>query len=74
MSNKNEKRTLADALPEEIRRVRDEVIPAYIEIGPSGQIALMMMRQSLDEATAAMMSGDVIAMIQAYKDLSEYKL
>lgn len=64
--------TLGDALPREMARVRDEVMPAYVAVGPSGQLALMFMRQSLDEAAKALASGDVARMIAAYEDLNGY--
>jgi len=64
--------TLGDALPKEIDRVRNEVMPAYKEIGPPGNFALMLMEQSLDAATKAMTEGDVIKMIHAYNDLKGY--
>jgi hypothetical protein len=66
--------TLADALPREMARVRDQVIPAYLSIGPSGTFALTMMRRALDEATVVTMNGDVLGMIAAYRDLKGYKL
>ncbi len=64
--------TLGDALPNEMARIRDEVIPAYIEIGPAGQFALAMMRADLDAATRALASGDVIAMLRSYEKLKGY--
>lgn len=66
--------TLGTALPKEMTRVRDVVIPPYIEIGPAGAIALAMMRASLDEAQRALSEGDVIAMMRAYEDLKGYTL
>lgn len=63
--------TLADALPREMARVRDELIPAYQSIGPSGLFGLAMLRESLDDAAKAMASGDVIAMVRAYQVLKE---
>jgi hypothetical protein len=65
--------TLGDALPREIARVRDQVMPAYIEIGPPGALALMFMRKSLDAASKAMIEGDVVAMLRAYEDLKGFK-
>lgn len=46
----NTTNTLGDALPEEIRRVRDEVLPAYLAIGPAGLFAATMIRRDLDIA------------------------
>ena len=66
--------SLGEQLPKEMTRVRDEVMPAYIEIGAPGALALMMMRQSLDAAQKAMAEGDVIEMIRAYEDLKGYSL
>jgi hypothetical protein len=37
----NGPKTLADAILEEMTRVRDNVMPAYLEIGPSGAYALL---------------------------------
>lgn len=66
--------TLGDALPREMARVRDQVMPAYIEIGPMGAFALSFMRQDLDLAAKALAEGDILAMIAAYEALKEYKL
>lgn len=71
-TTKNETTTLGDALPKEMARVRDEVMPAYIEIGPAGQFALAFMRHDLDVATRALASGDVIAMLRSYEKLKGY--
>jgi hypothetical protein len=68
----SETKALGDALPDEIARVT-VVLGYYAEIGPAGAIGAMFIRQSLDVATRALASGDVIAMIAAYKDLQEIK-
>ena len=64
--------SLADALPLEMARVRDKVIPIYQEIGPSGTVAIMFMRNSLDRAAAALASCDVVMMIESLEDLRGY--
>jgi hypothetical protein len=64
--------TLGEALPKEMARVRDEVMPPYLEIGPMGAFALYMMRADLDRAAKAMAAGDVVAMIGAYEALKGY--
>lgn len=72
MSNNTEESsvdTLGDALPREMARVRDEVLPLYVEIGPAGSFAVMMMRRGLDQAAQAMVEGDLAAMIRAYEYL-----
>ena len=66
--------SLGEALPMEMARVRDVVMPAYQEIGESGAIALALMRNDLDLAAKALAEGDVVAMIEAYQSLKEYKL
>jgi len=66
--------TVGDALPREMARVRDEVIPPYVEIGPAGAFALTLMRRDLDMAAKAMAEGDVAAMIAALKELQGWKL
>ncbi len=64
----NEVETLADALPKEMARVR-EVLGHYREIGPAGAFGAMFIEQDLRAADRAVMSGDVIAMIQALEKL-----
>ncbi len=66
--------SLGEELPKEMARVRDEVMPAYIEIGPAGMFALTFMRRDLDAAAHAMAEGDLPSMIAAYQALKEYKL
>jgi hypothetical protein len=63
--------TLGEALPAEMARVRDEVMPMYAEIGPAGTFALAMMRHNLDEAARALAEGDVVAMLRVYQSLKE---
>ena len=60
--------TLGDALPREMARVRDELIPAYMAIGQAGGFALMFLRQDLDKAAQALASGDVVEMLRSYKN------
>ena len=65
--------SLADALPREMARVRDSVMPLYLELQGMPNVmvepALMLMRLSLDAAAKAMIEGDVVAMLRAYNDL-----
>jgi hypothetical protein len=65
--------SLGEALPREMARVRDKLMPQYLAIGPAGQFALFFMRKALDEATKALAEGDVIAMMRAYNDLKEFE-
>jgi hypothetical protein len=61
-------------LPKEMARVRDVVIPPYIEIGPAGELALTLMRADLDAAAKAMAEGDVVEMIRTYEALKGWTL
>jgi hypothetical protein len=65
--------TLGDALPREMTRVRDHVMPAYVAIGPSGHFALTFIRIALDNAAKAMAEGDVVAMLHAYNELKGFE-
>ena len=61
-------------LPKEMARVRDVVMPRYIEIGPAGVMALEFMRADLDAAAKAMAEGDVVEMIRTYEALKGWRL
>ena len=65
--------TLGEQLPKEMARVRDEVMPAYAEIGRPGMLALSMMRTDLDRAAEAMVSGDTVEMLRVYESLKSYE-
>ena len=65
--------TLCEALPAEMARVRDELIPAYMAV-PNGSYAVSMMRADLNYAARTSAEGDVVGMIQAYTRLKEYNL
>ena len=68
--------TLAEALPEQIRRVREDVLPSYealrgipnVMVGP----AIAMMNHAINEATKAAASGDVILMLQWHEELKGF--
>lgn len=62
--------TLADALPKEMVRVR-EVLVHYQSIGPAGMFGAAFIEQDLRAADAAVMSGDVVAMLQSYETLKQ---
>jgi hypothetical protein len=68
MDTQTKPETLADALPKEIARVR-EVQGHYRAIGPAGLFGAAMIEQDLQAADKAVMSGDVVAMLRAYKTL-----
>lgn len=66
------KETLGDALPREISRCQDLLV-VYEKIGPAGQFAALMLRESLDAAAKAMVAGDLPAMIVAYGRLRDHE-
>ena len=62
--------TLADALPKEMARVR-EVLGYYKAIGPVGMLGAAFIEQDLRAADAAVLSGDVVAMLRAFDALKQ---
>lgn len=70
--NQEKRMSLAEALPIEMARVRDKVMPNYLEIGVAGAWALANMRSDLDAAAKAMAAGDVVEMIRVYESLKGY--
>ena len=65
--------TLGDALPREIARVRDELIPVYMSV-TGGLFMATIMRSALESASQAMIRGDTVGMIAAYQELKGFKL
>ncbi len=66
--------TLGTSLPKEMARVRDVVMPPYVEIGPAGALALSLMRADLDAAAKAMAEGDLAEMIRTHEALKGWHL
>ena len=66
--------SLGEALPREMARVRDEVMPAYQHpaLAGAGAFALIGMRRDLDDAARALAEGDVVAMLRVYQSLKEW--
>ena len=65
-------KSLGEALPEEISRCR-EILGQYRAIGPAGAFGAAMIEADLKAADQAMISGDVVGMIQVYEKLKEYE-
>jgi hypothetical protein len=65
--------TVGDDFPNQQRRVREKVLPQYescrgmpnVNVEP----AIYMIKQSLKRAEKAAISGDLIAILEAYEDL-----
>lgn len=72
MENETEPLSLGEALNQEMNRVRDEIMPAYIEVGRPGMFAVALMRNCLDRAQKAIIEVDVITMLAMYKALREF--
>lgn len=70
MSEKTQ--SLGQALPLEQARCR-ELLTMYKSIGPAGFFGATMIEAGLRRADEAVMSGDVVAMLQAYEDLKGYE-
>mgnify|MGYP000753320499 CR=1 FL=1 len=62
--------TLADAIPVEQARVR-EVLGHYRDIGPNGRFGAIMIERDLAAMDRAVVSGDLVEMIQCYQKLRE---
>ena len=65
--------TVADSTLDEIRRVRDELMPMYAEIGPSGELTLMFMRTAMDRAMRALAEQDATETLRAHQELKGFK-
>lgn len=67
--------TLGDALPREMARVRDKVLPQYLALRGMPNVIvepqIAMMRADLDAAAKALAEGDVIAMLRVYQSLKD---
>lgn len=67
--------TLGEALPREMARVRDEVLPLYLALrGRPGVIVepqITLMRADLDRAAKALAEGNTIEALAAYESLKE---
>jgi hypothetical protein len=66
--------TLAEALPREMARVRDEVLAVYLTLGPGGVPASVMMKADLDGAAKALAEGDVVEMMRRYESLKGWQV
>jgi hypothetical protein len=65
--------SVGSELPKEMARVRDVVIPQYESIGPSGALAIGLMKLELDRAAVALAEGDLPAILRSYAALKEFE-
>jgi hypothetical protein len=64
--------TVGDDFPRQQARVR-RIQQCARDIGPEGQFLVMLTDQSLREAEAAAISGDLPRILRAYEDLRSFK-
>lgn len=68
--------TLGEALPREMARVRDEILPQYLALRGMPNVIvepqIAIMRAELDRAAKALAEGDVVEMLRVHALLKEY--
>lgn len=64
--------SVGDEYPKEQARCR-EILGYYKEIGPVGAFGAAMIEDTLRRADEAAVSGDVVAMVRAFKEMQEIK-
>jgi len=65
--------TLGESLPKEIKRNQELVLLYKALPGGAGTFGATLIQNSIDVGVAALASGDVVRMLQAYKILKMYK-
>lgn len=64
--------SVGEAFPGALARAR-RILVTYQEIGPVGRFGALMIERSISQAEQAQASGDPVAIIRAFKDLSDIK-
>ena len=64
--------SVGEELPKMIERSR-ELLQGYIEIGPPGAFAAVMINQEINFAIKALAEGDVVKILQAYNMLEGHR-
>jgi hypothetical protein len=65
---------LIEAIQQQQTRFRDELIPAYEEIGTAGQFALQLtLKPLLTASEQAIASGDAVDMIRVLQQMRDVK-
>jgi hypothetical protein len=60
--------SVGEDFPKQQARVR-ALLPIYDAIGPAGQFGKVMLEATLKQAEEAAISGDIVAILQAYEAL-----
>lgn len=61
-------KTVGDDFPNQLARAR-EYLKIYQALGPPGRFGAMMIEQTIREADAAAISGDIVAIVRSYQAL-----
>ena len=67
-----ETESVGTALPKEQARCR-KLLGIYKQIGPNGAFGALMIEHALRRADEAVISGDPVAILQAYQELKEFE-
>lgn len=62
-------RNIIEGIQDEIKRLQTWILPEYVKLGAVGTFGKTMIEQAITEGNAAIASGDVVAMVQAYARL-----
>jgi len=68
--------SLADALSAKIKEMNEEIIPQYVSVipfAPMTALTVQIMRAEVDAAVHALASGDVVAILDTYAAIKDYK-
>ena len=65
--------SLGTALPAEMKRVREVLIPAHQSVGPPGTMTLMVMQYASTTAEKVLAEGDVVGMLRIYAKLKDFR-
>lgn len=60
---------LVEGIQKKCNFIRETIIPVYDEIGPAGSIGKLLLQADIERGEQAIAGGDVIEMLQVYKDL-----
>lgn len=60
---------LVEGIQQKCNYIRDTIIPEYDAIGPSGRFGKIMLQADIKKGEQAIASGDVIKMLEVYKEL-----
>lgn len=65
---------LIEAIQSKVAEMREEYIPAYLSIGPTGAFGVAMMRTAIQRAEQAIATMDTVEMVRSLQELRDFKL